>query len=85
MAPLEKKVAHYHRQWERQTHTSLWFALAIVTIAVVGLGLFFTIASGSGGHAPALTQALRFGRVNADQHAPNTSNPTADARVFGRD
>lgn len=81
MAPQENKVAQYHRQWEPQTNTSLWLALAIVTIAVVGLGVFLTVASGSGGRAPGIEHALRFG---AGQHAPNTSIPTPDGQNFPR-
>jgi hypothetical protein len=78
MSPQEKKVAQYHRQWERQTNTSVWLALAIVTIAVVGLGVFLTVASGSGGRAP----AIHFGKVSADQHAPNTPTPAGDTQNF---
>jgi hypothetical protein len=45
MTPQEKKVAKYHRQWERQNKISLWFALAILIVPVVGLGVFLTFAN----------------------------------------
>jgi hypothetical protein len=79
MTPQEQKVAQYHRQWEGQNRISLWFALAILTIPIIGLGVFFTLANGSAKRAPpAIAHALHFGDVNANQHAPRTPPITTE-------
>jgi hypothetical protein len=65
MSPQDRKVAQYHQQWERQNNTSLWFAFAIVSIAVIGIGVFLMVASGSGGRSSGVAQALHFGKTSA--------------------
>jgi hypothetical protein len=45
MSPQEEKLAKYHRQWERENKMPLWFALAIVIVPVVGLGVFLSFAN----------------------------------------
>jgi hypothetical protein len=52
MSPQEKKLAKYLRKSERQNNISLWFALAIVMVPVVGFGVFLTVANGLDGHTP---------------------------------
>jgi hypothetical protein len=45
MTSQDKKVANYHPQSELHK-TSLWLALAILIVPVVGLGVFLTVANG---------------------------------------
>jgi hypothetical protein len=52
MSPQEKKLAKYLQQSERQNNISLWFALAIVMVPLVGFGVFFTVAKGLDGQTP---------------------------------
>jgi hypothetical protein len=49
--PAQVALANYQRQPERH-NISLWFALAIVIVPVVGLGVFLAVASGLGAGAP---------------------------------
>jgi hypothetical protein len=53
MTGQDKKAADYHRQWERKNNISLWFALAIVIVPVIGLGVFLAIENNSAGREPA--------------------------------
>jgi len=44
VTPQEKKVAKYHRQFEREGKISLWLALAILIVPAVGLWVFLGLA-----------------------------------------
>jgi hypothetical protein len=43
MTPEERKVMEYHRQWGRENKISLWVALAIRLVPIVGFGVFLSL------------------------------------------